>query len=379
MLNTVKKRVFFLKEKFLNFLSVRKRKKQIKNKYSDFFNSIKRNKGKYRINKDGSIDIRCYKWFKTIGDRKVYMDKHYIIETDIPPNTTFYGIISFREINKMKREKNDDLNVNQGYVCLLYCDNVKNIGEGLSARGLFIFGCDAIKKIPDNTKISNGIVLCNSNIQELGKNIKAESLVIIKEKRKNYSIKNIENLEIENLVIYDDIRLKNINKIKNLEIVIGCPAISETRKNDMKLVSSFNVTELIKMRPVTLLFVLYGILCHYGKMDSFLKRKNICYNYLDFKSPNTFFSKLINEEYDLITEEEINKYFNNKKFFVYNNKIPVNIIDYCVSKESLSFIKSLGYKFTKKELEKIRDPQIKSYYEKELIGINDNYKTSKSI
>ena len=43
------------------------------------------------------------------------------------------------------------------------------------------------------------------------------------------------------------------------------------------------------------------------------------------------------------------------------------MIDYCISQEGFLYIKKIGYEFTEEELNKITDPKIKSYYEKQLI------------
>ena len=257
---------------------------------------------------------------------------------------------------------------------------MKNIGEGFSAGNLLILENKTFKKIPDNTKISNCIILYNSNVQEFGKNIKAKSLGIVEKekKRKDYFIKNIENLELEELVIHDDIKLENINKIKNLKIVIGYPAIPKEIESMRNL--SHDIIKLldpnVRNQPYEIINTHKEVLDSYNKTDNFLKRENVCYNYLNFKSPNSFFSKLLNEEYDLITEEEIQKYFNDKEFSIYRDKVFVNVIDYCVSPKGIFYLKKLGYEFTERELNKITDPKIKSSYEKELINTITN-KTSR--
>ena len=184
---------------------------------------------------------------------------------------------------------------------ILSCENLESVGKGLRAVNLYVEGCHKFNKLPNNTKVLEKITLEDTNIQEFGKNIKTKILEIDDVEHDNYSIKNMENLEAQELVIYYDMRLKNINKIKNLKKI----TMNKTSKIFFEIKENCLSDQKRKQ-------ILSGkIVLDYEMTEEFLKsikergHKNTYRNYLDFKSPNSFCSKLINEEYDLIIEKEL--------------------------------------------------------------------------
>ena len=363
---------------------------KLKKEYPDFFISLEKNKKEigYRIDKKGFIHVYILKtihndqkkiFFNSEGknekffnliddDGEIYF--HGKEEYCIPSNTIFYGNVTISSYSNIS-EIGENVTV---YGKLGICsDNLKIIGEKLHVNSLEISDTDNLKKIPDHTRVKLEMKLIDSNIEEFGKDIKAETMVIRGGIGKTRSIKNIENLNIDSLELYHEIRLNNINKIKNLkEIFMRNPfTFNEDEYNLLLNNATESTLEYINM---------YIFSLNKDMTENFLKaiqkigRTNIYHNYLDFKSPNSFCSKLINEEYNLITDEEIQKYSNVKEFLIGENKIPVNMIDYCINNKGVLYLKKIGYQFTEEEFNKIINPEMKSYYERELIEQKVNTK-----
>ena len=318
----------------------------IKTKYSKFFEALEKAKEdnediEYEINQNGSIVIFCN---GEVKDKKGLSTIHLIdSEIDcIPSNTTFHSNVGILDNNSLKTI-GEKVTI-YGELNIIHCNNLESIGEKLSANFLFILGCNKLKELPNNIKIKDEIILENSNIQKFLGNIKAQSLGISKPKYNNIFIKNIENLEIEKLIIYDSTRLKNINKVKGLKTIIFYQPLYQTisKEERKKLINSSPSLEKSKN-----IEKYDKIILDHEMTEKFLKTIrelgyiDIYYNYLDFKSPNSFCSKLINEEYDLITEEEIEKYSNIKEFLIGENKIPVSITDYCVGLKGALYLKNI--------------------------------------
>ena len=323
--------------------------KEAKNKYPDFFYCLetKNEQIEYKLNQDGFIDIFHNDETKNF----IYLNstKRNI---SVPPNVRFHKNVNMWKSSLERIGENVIVN---GNFYIINCSKLESIGEKLQCSNvLHISACENFKKIPDHTK-SRIIFLENQDIQEFGKNIEANTLRI----KKDYDItslciKNMENLNINNLMI-NDVRLNNINKIKNLKRIGFLQKIlDETSQNEIDdsvfILDNETTEEFLK--TVKKLYI------------------NMYRNYLDFKSPNSLCSKLINEEYNLITENDIQECIlsnNNREVLISENKIPINIIDYCVGQKGISYLKKLGYEFTEKELDTITETQIKSSYEKELI------------
>ena len=343
--------------------------KKIQEKYSSFFNSIKEKKLEYKINKNGLINI-FNNMKSTKKEEIIFLPEN--IEY-IPSNTKFHGHLIIQKNHQLSSIGKKV--IVYGDMEISYCNNLKSIGKGLCAESFNTYECDNFKKIPDYTRIKKGIWLrTSSNIQEFGKKVKAQTLIILDENTKDCSvenieslkIKNIENLKVKKVEIFNNLKLNNLNKIKKLKEIICYKPIS--KENEKKLIDSFQAPEKAKTKVDN-----YKIILDFETNEFFLKTikrlgyTSIYHNYLSFESPNSFCSKLLNEEYDLITEKEIQKYANIKEFLIGENKIPVSMIDYCISQEGILYIKKIGYEFTEEELNKITDPKIKSYYEKQLI------------
>ena len=319
-------------------------------KYDEFFKFIVNDKYlTYEIN-NGSIEVFNENMEKE--DEKystIYIEEPVDY---IPPNTSFYENISMSDNNDLKKIGiNFDVDAD---LHILSCENLESVGRGLRAVNLYIDGCHKFNKLPDNTKVLEKIKLEDTNIQEFGKNIKTKILEINDIEHDNYSIKNMENLEAQELFIYYDMRLKNINKIKNLKRIGFLQKIlDETSQNEIDSIFILdNETTEGFLKTVKKLYI------------------NMYRNYLDFKSPNSLCSKLINEEYNLITENDIQECIlsnNNREVLIGENKIPVSMIDYCVGPKGILYLKKAGYEFTKEELKTITDSSIKSNYENALI------------
>ena len=340
---------------------------EIQNKYSDFLSLLvkkikisntEETQARYVINQDGSIDVFC----NDVNNDKEEENSNIYLNSNIsyiPPNTRFHGNLNIFHSLLEKIGKNVIINGSMK----IYTGSSYIINEGLYAKSFCVYDKN-LEILPNNVEIENDLTLYYCNIKEFGKNIKAKSLIVVDNDLKKYSIKNMENLDIENLIIYSEVRLNNINKIKNLKTIeynIFSQKISNAKKEE--LINYSPSPEKTKVRLDNNVMVL-----DHEMTEDFLKTikrlgyLNIYHDYLNFKSPNSLCSKLINEEYDLITEEEIKKYSNIKEFLIGENKIPVNITDYCVGPKGILYLKQLGYKLTKNELEKIRIKGIENKY-----------------
>ena len=336
---------------------------KIQNKYSDFFNLLTINKKiKYIINEDSSIDIFYDDDFKELNYLLPTINLYSEIK-HIPSRTTFHGSIYINEHTLKTIGKEI---IVKGFIDI-NSNDLESIGEGLWAESIRIRRCNKLKIFPNNIKTKK-IILQYCNIQEFGKNIKTESLEIIDKDHKNHSIKNTKNLEAKKLIIHKDVRFKNISEIKNLKTIECNMEISEEAQKE--LIDSFKSLERIKNKVDNFKIVLDNkINENFLKTIKKLGYTNLYQNYLDFKSPNSFCRKLINEDYNLITKKDMLEcvLLNNKEVLICKNKIPIRMIDYCVGPRGIIYLKKIGYEFTKEESKTIIDSQIKSYYEKELI------------
>lgn len=330
----------------------------IRNKYSKFFSFLENNR---ELKLDYEIYIYGNKFTINITPVKI-LNKLLIkpilnIEEsdniDHIPNIIFPSSISIQKNKNIKTIgsidifKNDDSPV---YLKIKSLPSLKkigdlNVGNGMNNSHLFLIGDIGIKTLK-NQIISNNIELIDCNIDlQLKKYSQSNNFSNLSNSLSKYP----KNLACNTFHI-NNIRIKNLYKYSIAKIKINRPSEHDEDfllSNKLTL-SSFNI---IKQKNLS----------------------NILNNYLDLKSPNTLCGKLINEEYNLITKKEIKKYLNNKQYQIneevssYENKILVNIFDYCRTEKAYEFIIKSGYRLTKEELSTIKDQTISSLYKKALL------------
>lgn len=353
---------------------------ELKAKYSGFFNFLDKQKDiSYKI-----YDTRTYIY------PHIYPHKHMTLrieESDnvenIPPNTSFY--VSVRIENSKLKTIGEHVMVSNNpsdnllacftgevpeskNLTLVDCPNLDSIGNDFYIDGkLIISNTKKLKTLPNNM-FAKIMILNEVNIENVGEEIRIDNL-----EPRDYLTNHIDKIKASALIIDytnpNDGVFKNINKIKDLEIIkVQCKIISQKHKNIFfKQILSDQQREHLEFNG----FVLGNeVSFSFFSQINTLGYTMVTNNYLALKSPNSLCSKLINEEYDLITDEEIKKYLNNNVYLI-GKKIPVSIIDYCFNKKAFSLIKQLGYKFSEKEfkrLKRLSNSTIKGYYEAELIS-----------
>ena len=111
---------------------------------------------------------------------------------------------------------------------------------------------------------------------------------------------------------------------------------------------------------------MYKIDKNYSMSDFFKKEKiyenitepNLIHNTLVLLSENSLGNKLLSENFQDITHDEINNYIDKKHKFGIGN-----VIDYCRSTDALHFVAQNGYNFNVNDLNKIKDNNLKSNYQ----------------
>lgn len=200
--------------------------------------------------------------------------------------------------------------------------------------------------------IINGDLLINGNLEMCYDDLIVYGYV----KFTNYYLKNVlKSSKSDN----------NINKIKIGKLILENINIDKIDFFDFRSIDLNNV-EIKKFNRNEALDKYFNDIkyCIYENNNNRIKTKNI----LNYYSPNSLCSKLLEEKYDLITNEEIQNYLYNSKHDCGEG----TIIDYCNNKRSMEFIAKKGYKFTKKELNSINELnyKLKTLYEFYLLKQN---------
>ena len=236
-----------------------------------------------------------------------------------------------------------------------------------------VFDCNVnienskIKKF-NNVEIRGNFVMNNSELETL-EGLKAKNI-----KLKETKLKEVpDNFEAISLIIESN----PIEKVgKNIKVdygiqFINCNDIKEINTKDIPYVFD-NLAIDIKQN------YMYKIDKNYSMSDFFKKEKiyenitepNLIHNTLVLLSENSLGNKLLSENFQDITHDEINNYIDKKHKFGIGN-----VIDYCRSTDALYFVAQNGYNFNVDDLNKIKDNNLKSNYQNIMLKQQNTFNT----
>lgn len=312
-------------------------------KYNKFFTFLNSKNIKYNINKKGII--------KVLNKEILFIRKNDDIDI-IPDNTIFYCGLDISENNFLEKIGKNVKVI--GDLTIVDSPNLNEIGDGLNVKRTFeLMGKIGLKTLPNDLLVNSLTIedYLNKDIK-IGKNTKIINELIYYNNDLSI-IEFDENVQIKTIQIQSN--TVKINKFHNIN-----------KNKELKL-KKFYANEVI---------INYEDKFDKNEYNFWRTKHNAAhYNYF-FYTNEKIFSKLFSEDFDKITEKEINNYIKNNNFTKSNNEI-VGIWEYCCSHKLMLFLRENGYSFCDDELKTIKKPFVINMYEKELLKQkNDNFKTN---
>lgn len=249
-------------------------------------------------------------------------------------------------------------------------DNLKNIDKNTSLTDNIM---DLSTKLDNSIKLAEKEVFLNiPKVKTLPENIKIEGI----EDEKIFKKYLDEELEIPPFtefkkdVFLSYYNIKEINNITAENIKLAFNSSLEKIGENVKVNGKIDITYCVTLKSIKSknndYIIDNNLLYQKGEISGPTDYKSLTKidrrNLLLLNSDNSLFDKLINEEIDNITSQEIDKYLNNKHKFGTGS-----VIEYCLNKKAFDFISKNGYIFNDSEKELISNNKIKNLYENKLI------------